>query len=208
MYSRIKISCCQCAGGVLCRYLSSAEVSTALRPFYFSVHPDLFGKYPEQRKINENSLQQLSALIEAQQSSRRMSIPPLSFYLRQKDMAEGEFKLVRIQLNSSDVRETVVKVLSACDISTKYIDKIPKSPQKNNNFSKENFTKAYKEYSAEFEKVARMKRKVQEKKAVENLIEWIYDNSATARSKYEATTATRDQVKSLMDHLCSTYGKI
>ncbi|XP_063531922.1 T-cell activation inhibitor, mitochondrial [Cydia strobilella] len=206
MYSRIKIRCCQCAGGVLCRYLSSAEVSTALRPFYFSVHPDLFGKYPEQRKINENSLQQLSALIEAQQSSRRMSIPPLAFYLRQKDMAEGEFKLVRIQLNSSDVRETVVKVLSACDISTKYIDKIPKSPQKNNTFSKENFTKAYKEYSVEFEKVARMKRKVQEKKAVENLIEWIYDNSATARSKYEATSATRGQVKSLIDHLCSTYG--
>ncbi|XP_048007218.1 T-cell activation inhibitor, mitochondrial isoform X1 [Leguminivora glycinivorella] len=206
MYSRLKISCCQCAGGILCRYLSSAEVSTALRPFYFSVHPDLFGKYPEQRKVNENSLQQLSALIEAQQSSRRISIPPLSFYLRQKDMAEGEFKLVRIQLNSSDVRETVVKVLSACDISTKYVDKIPRSPQKSNTFSKENFTKAYKEYSVEFDKVARMKRKVQEKKAVENLIEWIYDNSATARNKYDATSATRDQVKSLIDHLCSTYG--
>jgi len=31
------------------RYLNSAEVSTALRPFYFNVHPDLFGKYPEER---------------------------------------------------------------------------------------------------------------------------------------------------------------
>ncbi|KAI8422590.1 hypothetical protein MSG28_006378 [Choristoneura fumiferana] len=135
MYSRIKISsnCCQCAGGNLCRFLSSAEVSTALRPFYFSVHPDLFGKYPEQRKVNENSLQQLSALIEAQQSSRRMSIPPLPFYLRQQDMADGDFKLVKIQLNSSNVRETVVKVLNACDISTKYIDKIPTSPQKSSN---------------------------------------------------------------------------
>ena len=29
--------------GVLARRLSSAEVSTALRPFYFLVHPDLFG---------------------------------------------------------------------------------------------------------------------------------------------------------------------
>lgn len=34
---------------MICRFLSAAEVSTALRPFYFSVHPDLFGKYPEQR---------------------------------------------------------------------------------------------------------------------------------------------------------------
>lgn len=33
----------------LCRFLSSAEVSTALRPFYFSVHPDLFGRYPTER---------------------------------------------------------------------------------------------------------------------------------------------------------------
>lgn len=31
------------------RHLSTTEISTALRPFYFSVHPDLFGKYPEQR---------------------------------------------------------------------------------------------------------------------------------------------------------------
>lgn len=33
----------------LCRFLSSAEVSAALRPFYFSVHPDLFGRYPAER---------------------------------------------------------------------------------------------------------------------------------------------------------------
>lgn len=31
------------------RFLSSGEVSTALRPFYFSVHPDLFGKHPNER---------------------------------------------------------------------------------------------------------------------------------------------------------------
>jgi hypothetical protein len=33
----------------LCRFLSSAEVSAALRPFYFSVHPDLFGRHPTER---------------------------------------------------------------------------------------------------------------------------------------------------------------
>lgn len=31
------------------RALSTGEVSTALRPFYFTVHPDLFGQYPTQR---------------------------------------------------------------------------------------------------------------------------------------------------------------
>lgn len=48
------------------------------------------------QKINENSLQQLSALLEAQQSSRRISVPPLSFYLRQKDMPEGEFSVEKV----------------------------------------------------------------------------------------------------------------
>lgn len=31
------------------RTLTSSEVSTALRPFYFNVHPDLFGQFPNER---------------------------------------------------------------------------------------------------------------------------------------------------------------
>lgn len=31
------------------RDISNAELSTVLRPFYFAVHPDLFGRHPEQR---------------------------------------------------------------------------------------------------------------------------------------------------------------
>lgn len=31
------------------RKMTTTEVSTALRPFYFSVHPDLFGQHPQQR---------------------------------------------------------------------------------------------------------------------------------------------------------------
>ncbi|XP_028165646.1 T-cell activation inhibitor, mitochondrial isoform X1 [Ostrinia furnacalis] len=208
MYSRIKISSCRCAG-VFCRYLSSAEISTALRPFYFSVHPDLFGKYPAQRKVNENSLQQLSALLEAQQSSRGIAVPPLSFYLRQKDMPEGEFKHVKIQLNGNNARETVVKVLNACQMSTTYVDKIPRSTITNNPSIDQqyaDFAKAYQEYSSEFEKVNKMKRKVEERKAILNVIEWVYDNSMIAKEKYESTEATRDQVKTLMEHLCKTYG--
>lgn len=43
----------------------------------------------------------------------------------------GNFKLVKINLNSKNVRETVVKILNACDISTNYVDKIPRSSSKN-----------------------------------------------------------------------------
>lgn len=31
------------------RHVSNAELSNILRPFYFAVHPDLFGQHPEQR---------------------------------------------------------------------------------------------------------------------------------------------------------------
>lgn len=36
-------------GFTLKRHVSNAELSTILRPFYFAVHPDLFGQHPEQR---------------------------------------------------------------------------------------------------------------------------------------------------------------
>ncbi|XP_050347357.1 T-cell activation inhibitor, mitochondrial [Nymphalis io] len=202
MYCRFKI---RCLVGTMSRSLSSAEVSTALRPFYFSVHPDLFGKYPEQRKINENSLQLLSALIEAQQSSKNMAIPVLPFYLRQKDMPDGNFKLVKIHLNSKNVRETVVKVLSACDISTHYIDKIPRSPTKSDG-SKIDFTRAYEEYNRDFQKATDMKQKVEKKKAITNIIDWVYENSDDGKEKYELTRATRHQVTTLIENLRKTYG--
>ncbi|XP_075974214.1 T-cell activation inhibitor, mitochondrial isoform X2 [Anticarsia gemmatalis] len=113
--------------------------------------------------------------------------------------------MVKIQLNGSNVRETVVKVLNACDMSTTYVDKIPKSPKKTD-FSKADFTKAYREYNDEFEKAAYMKRKVQEKKASHNIVEWVFENSNVAKEKYESARATRDQVTSLIDQLCKSYG--
>ncbi|CAK1540599.1 unnamed protein product [Leptosia nina] len=205
MFCRLRISC-SCPRRVFHRSLSSAEVSTALRPFYFHVHPDLFGKYPEQRKINEISLQQLSALLEAQQSSRNIHIPVLPFYLRKKDMPEGQFELVKIKLDSKNIRETVVKILSACDISTSYIDKIPIIQRDRKKQFREDFDKAYEKYKDEFDKATQMKRKVEEKKAISNIIDWISENSGVAKEKYESTHATRDHVKSLIEQLCKTYG--
>ena len=42
---RVRCVACIC----LTRYLTTQEVSTALRPFYFIVHPDLFGQFPNER---------------------------------------------------------------------------------------------------------------------------------------------------------------
>lgn len=37
------------------RWISSGELTSVLRPFYFAVHPDLFGQHPEQR-VNSSPL--------------------------------------------------------------------------------------------------------------------------------------------------------
>lgn len=43
----------------------------------------------------------------------------------------GNFKLVQIKLNGGNVRDTIIKVLNACDMPTKYVDKIPQVEPKN-----------------------------------------------------------------------------
>lgn len=72
---------------ILKRDFSNAELSTVLRPFYFVVHPDLFGQYPEQRTTNEESLKHLSVFIESLKTQKsNVSLPTnLKFYIRDKE---------------------------------------------------------------------------------------------------------------------------
>ena len=42
-----RVNCVLCAH--IIRHLTTHEVSAALRPFYFMVHPDLFGQFPSER---------------------------------------------------------------------------------------------------------------------------------------------------------------
>ncbi|XP_076239811.1 T-cell activation inhibitor, mitochondrial isoform X2 [Calliopsis andreniformis] len=109
------------------RALSTGEISTALRPFYFTVHPDLFGQYPTQRTVNENSLKQLSSILECLQQQRPIRPTTLPFYLRSKDEKEvkaGKFTLVKIRLNEKDLRQTIISILKTCDLPTTFVDKI------------------------------------------------------------------------------------
>ncbi|CAG9825367.1 unnamed protein product [Phaedon cochleariae] len=108
---------------IICsRNLSSTEVSTALRPFYFSVHPDLFGKYPNERSINESSLQQLSSILESIQASRPVRPMSLSFYIKDKSKKAVTFRLIKIHLNQGDIRSTVMNILKSCGLPTDYVD--------------------------------------------------------------------------------------
>ncbi|XP_050574264.1 T-cell activation inhibitor, mitochondrial-like isoform X1 [Bombus affinis] len=109
------------------RALSTGEISTALRPFYFTVHPDLFGQYPTQRTVNENSLKQLSSIIESLQQQRPIRPTTLPFYLRsknEKELKAGKFTLVQIQLKEKDLRQTILSILKTCDLPTTFVDQI------------------------------------------------------------------------------------
>lgn len=124
-------------GGPNCRFISSQEVATALRPFYFVVHPDLFGQFPEQRvsliifleifeiklqlkyfifqATNEDSLQTLSAHLEALNQYRILQTTPntLPFYVRATDAEKrSNFRLVNVPLEKSlDAKRVIKRIL-------------------------------------------------------------------------------------------------
>lgn len=77
--------------------------------------------------MNENSLKQLSSLIETLQQRRPIRPTTLPFYLRPKDEKEvkaGKFTLVKIQLADKNVRDTILCILKTCNLSTTFVDKI------------------------------------------------------------------------------------
>jgi hypothetical protein len=106
----------------------SLTVQTALRPFFFKVHPDLFEKWPEERTINENSLQALSEHIESlEKGYQPRSKSSLVFYLRNKDKKSQPFKQVQVPLNNQkDSKTFVLNILKICDLPKEDIEKIEK----------------------------------------------------------------------------------
>ena len=109
------------------RYLSSSEVSVALRPFYFAVHPDLFEQHPTERDINENSLKQLNNYIETILHKKPViQSSKVKFYLRKPKSADRYFQAVNIPLDhKKDIREALQAILSSCSLSTHYVDSLP-----------------------------------------------------------------------------------
>ncbi|XP_044266173.1 T-cell activation inhibitor, mitochondrial [Tribolium madens] len=190
------------------RHLTTTEVSTALRPFYFNVHPDLFGQYPSQRAINENSLKQLSSIMEMLQAKRWIKPASLQFYLRDKKCEEGTFRLIKIYISERDIREAVLTILRACDLPTEYVDKIPKPPEpkketvrintNNIDFSKVN------ENDPIFGPIV-MRQKINEAKEALKLKNWLVKNYQSALEKLEANRPLREEVDRLRKKIAQQW---
>ncbi|CAN7986396.1 unnamed protein product [Ixodes hexagonus] len=108
------------------------DVSTALRPFYFIVHPDKFWNHPREKQANEHSLKQLNAYIEALLHQQKTGPLSLSFYVRQPKTAppRQEFRNVQIRLSSQNVHKTVHEVLTSCSLATTDLDRLSSATDK------------------------------------------------------------------------------
>ncbi|KDR15586.1 T-cell activation inhibitor, mitochondrial isoform X1 [Zootermopsis nevadensis] len=194
----------------LCRFLSSAEVSTALRPFYFSVHPDLFGRYPTERTVNENSLKQLSSYIETLQKNRPTLPTTITFYLRNQKEShsindKGAFRSVRISLVQRDLRKTVLSILKTCDLPTTYVDNIEPPPEKSRFEGLDVKEAQFDENDPVYGSVI-LKQKIKKSKESEKLTIWLESNVSEALKKLAACQPVREEIVRLQNILCDTFG--
>ncbi|CAG9831325.1 unnamed protein product [Diabrotica balteata] len=190
---------------LLNRNFTSLEVSTALRPFYFAVHPDLFGKYPRERARNESSLQQLSSILEKIQKSKFVPPVSLSFYVKDKAKKTGKFRFINIHLQGNDIRTTLCTILQSCDLPTDYVDRIIPLPSTDN--PNTNFKFRYKN-EVDFTKVnqnhpiyAHIKMQMDMKRAQEllRLKNYLQKNALEALKKSRKGDIHREEVKRLQE---------
>lgn len=200
------------------RHLTNVEVSTALRPFYFSVHPDLFGQYPDQRFTNENSLKHLSSFLELLQSKRHAPPCSVQFYVRGKEDRTGDFKLVKIHLRHGDLHDIVTNILRTCHLSTDYVDNIPKSvpspPQpktiddiRRGRYNQEiDFSKLDEDDPIFGPVLKSMKDSLKEKQDLFKLRNYLKHNHAEALNRYGATRLFREDNDRLRLKIMRDYG--
>lgn len=106
------------------RFFTFQDASAALRPFYFIVHPDLFGQHPAERAVNEHSLKILSEYLASHQvlSSQHIKLNDLVFYIRPpEESSSSGLQPVKISLSKSSLRETVVGILTTCGLSSSHV---------------------------------------------------------------------------------------
>ena len=73
------------------RFLTGTEVSTALRPFYFLVHPDLFGKYPQEQVENEKSLKVLKNYVDTLLHDKKRPNPKeVKFFVKPRGLVKDK----------------------------------------------------------------------------------------------------------------------
>lgn len=121
----------------------------------------------------------------------------------------GRFRLVKIYLKDPSLRETVVTILKSCQLSTEYVDNIPKCteptrstfrPQRSNmDFSDID------ENDPLFARV-KIKRRIRETLDSFTLRRWLNKNYKTALDRYEKHRPLREEIGRLKKELQIEFG--
>ncbi|XP_057670464.1 T-cell activation inhibitor, mitochondrial-like [Diorhabda carinulata] len=196
------------------RNFTSTEISTALRPFYFSVHPDLFGQYPLERATNESSLQQLSSILENIKSSRLSRPVSLNFYVKHKRNSSEKFRLVKINFQDNDLRAALITILKSCNLPTDYVDSIIPPQQTSSDPNDPNFKFKY-QNDIDFTKVnenhpifahIKMQMNIKEAQDLLKLRNYLRKNAPEAMKRSQKGDIHREEARRLQDSIIYDIG--
>ncbi|KAK7605416.1 hypothetical protein V9T40_007274 [Parthenolecanium corni] len=202
---RFSKAVCPC-GLNFVRRMSSSEIATALRPFYFSVHPDLFGQYPSERAVNENSLQMLSCFIENAKSSKPHPETELTFYLKPgKNKSDPRnLQYVKIKVGAKSLENTVSSILSSCNLPTAYVDQLKsRKPVKRKVFINDDYIFDVEDrnedlYNVEFQLDRAIKTHL--------LKHWLQQNINVSREKLQKCEPVREEIRRLQFEIAGEFG--
>uniref|UniRef100_A0A671M464 T-cell activation inhibitor, mitochondrial-like n=1 Tax=Sinocyclocheilus anshuiensis TaxID=1608454 RepID=A0A671M464_9TELE len=206
------------------RNLSGADAINALRPFYFAVHPDFFGRHPREREVNENSLKRLNGYLENLQKPGARSLKPanLTFYVRDtKEKADSSgsllasgntrFRPVTFTLQSKDVLSTVLDVLSSCSLSVEHMQDVLKAETEKSSTQQPGIAfycpiKWDKTYYT-FTGFRDPEQELEQARRVEPTLSlWLRNNEPEATKKQNASLPRREELKRLKRELIQKLG--
>ncbi|KAH8266061.1 hypothetical protein KR038_001613 [Drosophila bunnanda] len=179
------------------------DLTTALRPFYFAVHPDFFAQHPEQRNTNENSLKLLSEHLEAlyERRLRNEDTQVLKFYVRASSDANKRdtFRLIQIRTDRQSTRDPkrfIQGLLESCNLSTEYVKNIKAQPEPPKSSGLEFRPSQDYHCDAEFaEFESQLKNERASKRPV--LTTWLEENADKARQRAKETAELQAEIDKL-----------
>jgi len=187
------------------RLLSSTEVSTALRPFYFLVHPDLFGKYPKEQVENEKSLKTLKNYVDTMLTEKKKPNPKdVQFFVKPRTLQQKERNILlslKIRLVDTRLRETVLTILKAAELPTGYVDAIEEKKVENGETSKEIYTDPLEDYEP-----VQQPRGFSSTDKNQPLLGWLQANMSVARQRLSRHEPIRLETERLQGEICYKYG--
>ncbi|KAI1716284.1 hypothetical protein DdX_07325 [Ditylenchus destructor] len=103
------------------RFLSAQQAAVALRPFYFAVHPDRFGRDPEIRNNNEKALQIFNGYLNELFPTPSSSQKPIQVNFAIKRLNGGETENITIRLSGNDPIAIVRTALEKCHLNADHV---------------------------------------------------------------------------------------